>query len=39
MHKTGNSYSKVQGQEYSMSENSKHYLHNPKFFFPQGLGP
>lgn len=33
MHKTGNFYSKVQGQEYSMSENSKqHYLHNPNFF-------
>lgn len=38
MHKTGNFYSNVQGQEYSMSENSKqHYLHNPNFF--QGLGP
>lgn len=38
MHKTGNFYSKVQGQEYSMSENSKqHYLHNPNFF--QGSGP
>lgn len=43
MLKTGNFYSKVQGQEYSMSENSKqHYLHNPDSFqimISQGLGP